>query len=129
MAAQDGLWVLRAPKVPNLDNMVSRSSSQDVFSDRMEEDLTDPARAPIYPGDGIEVPRNPVLLTPPFESIGFDFPDKDFAIFATGCDDGVVEWRPIGVEDGSCVTSGEGYDVWEFVGEVVWEWAEGRWEW
>jgi hypothetical protein len=129
VASQDGFWVLRTTKVPNLDNVVSGRSSQDVFSGRMEENLTDPARTSIYPGDGIKVPWSPVLLTPSFESIRFDFPDKDFTIFAAGCDDRVVEGRPIGVEDGSCVTSGERDDVWEFAGKVVWEWAEGRREW
>ena len=82
-----------------------------MFGGWVEKDLTDPTGGTVDTRNGIEVLRYPVLLTPTFKSGGFDFPDHDFAIFTTGCDNGVVEGRPRGVQDCARMTSGQWNDI------------------
>jgi hypothetical protein len=91
MATEGGFWRFRATQVPKLHDMVSRSGGQDMFSGWVEKNLTDPTGGTVDTRNGIEVLGYPVLLTPTVEGGGFDFPDHYFAIFTTGCDNGVVE--------------------------------------
>ena len=80
-----------ATQIPNFHDMISRSGGQYMLSGWVEENLTDPTGGAVDTSDGIEVLRYPMLLAPTVEGRGFDFPDHDFTIFTTGCDNRVVE--------------------------------------
>ena len=81
--------------------------AENMFSGWVEKDLTDPTGGTIVMRNGIEVVRYPVFLTPTFNGGGFDFPDHDFAVFNTRCNNGVVEGRPRGIQDSARVASGQ----------------------
>lgn len=125
MTMQHRLRLLRVPQIEELDEMVASGRSENVVRSRVEQNLADTFRRHLNAGDGIKVLRFPVLLPPPFEHGILHFPDHDFAIFGAGRDDGVVEWRPVGVEDSGGVAARERNEVGEFVGKVVGKRVEG----
>ena len=88
--------------------MFTGSSSENVFSDGVEENLTDSTRRNVYPSNGIEVLRLPTVLAPSLECGRVYLPDEGFSILCSRCDDRIVERRPIGVEYGPCVATCEG---------------------
>ena len=105
--------------------MLARRSGQHIFRSWMERQLTYfPCRS-VDLRDGVEILRNPFLCAPPEESILCYFPDEDVAVFTTRGDDIVVKGRPSSIEDCGGVTTREGYNVGEFVGEVVPDRVEG----
>ena len=93
--------------------MVASRGREDVVRCGVEEDVADTAGRNVYTGDGVEVLGLPAVLAPTFEDGGLDLPDHDLAIFAGRGDDGVVEWRPVCVEDGGGVAAREGDEVGE----------------
>lgn len=113
MTTEDRLWRIEATEVPKFHDLISGSGSKDVFSGWVEKNLTDLTGGTINTRNGIEVRRYPVLLAPIVESRGLDFPNHDFPIVTTGCDDRVVEGRPGSVQDSSGVTSGQWKDFWK----------------
>ena len=106
--------------------MVTRRSREDVVRGRVEEDVANASRRDIEARDRVKVLRLPAVLAPAVERARLDLPDDRLAILACRSDDGVIERRPVGVQNGTRVASREWNEIRELGREAVRERSERR---